>query len=100
MEFLVYKQVKTDSAADLGQYMDMGFSVQRVRPISAVAPAKDAPAKGIRRRRRRRRAYLKITPELVKQMTSLRKKGMVYRIIGRRFGVTGARAWQIVRQGG
>lgn len=98
MEFLVYKQVKTDSAADLGQYMDMGFSVQRVRPISAVAPAKDAPAKGIRRRRRRRK-HLKITPELVKQMTSLREKGMLYRIIGRRFGVTGARAWQIVRQG-
>lgn len=101
MEFLVYKQVQTERAEDLGRYMDMGFTVQRVRAVAATATnagGKAAPKKVIRARRRK---YLKVTPDLVGQMTDLRKKGLIWRVIGRRYGVSAARAWQIVeRKGG
>jgi hypothetical protein len=102
MKFLVYKQVQTDRAEDLGHYMDMGFSVQRVQSVQATVhngAAKSSPDKPTRKRRRRRK-YLKVTPELVKQMADLRKEGLLYRIIGRRFGVTGARVGQILAKAG
>lgn len=98
MKFLAYKIVETDNAAELAALMDAGFSVQRMRTVSAVAAPKKSDGAEKKRRRRRRRTPMKVTPALVKQMSELRAKGLTYRIIGKRFGVTDGRAWQIVNQ--
>lgn len=100
MKFLAFKIVETSDATKLGAYMDLGFTVQRIQGVNATAPATVAKSaiKPVRRRRRRRKAPNKITPQLVNEMRELRKKGLVYRVIGRRFGVSGSRACQIVNQ--
>lgn len=105
MKFLVYKQVDTNDAGELAGYMDAGFTVQRIKkvnagePMRAIRKAEGGVAVKRRRRRRKTRTPLKVTPELVQQMTALREKGLIWRIVGKRFGVSGTRAWQICKQG-
>jgi hypothetical protein len=102
MEFLVFKRVVTEDAKELATYMDMGFDVQRITPVSAHAPTADDNGEGDgeprRRRRARRRKRVKVTRKLHVQMKALRKQGYIYRVIGRRFGVTEAQAWRIINK--
>ena len=96
MKFVVSKVIEaSDSAADLAGLLAQGFKIETLgqhaaNPANAVA----ARATGIRRKRRRR-APMKVTPALVREIAALRKKGLVWRIIGKRFGVSAGRAWQI-----
>lgn len=72
------------------------FPLMGEKPPIPVATETEKP----KRRRRRRRQKNKITQTLINEMTALRKRGLLYRTIGKRYGVTGARAWQIINQGG
>jgi len=104
MKFLVFKTVETDNAQELGNYMDLGFTVQRISPVSAHAPTSgddgdgDGDGEPRRRRRARRRKRVKVTRKLHVQMKAIRKQGYIYRVIGRRFGVTEAQAWRIINK--
>lgn len=93
MKFVISKEIATDDVTVVAKYFREGFDV---RPVERPAKASGGTVK---RRRRRTRAPLKVTPQVLKEMTDLRAKGKVWRVIGKRFGVSGTRAWQIVTNG-
>ena len=64
-------------------------------PAAAAAPVK-VKAKV---KKRRRKTPLPWTPKLAQEMADLRKTGLVWRLVGKRYGVSSVRAYQIVRQG-
>lgn len=91
MKFVISKEISTDDVSVVAKYFREGFDV---RPVD-----RRAKSGGTTVRRRRTRAPLKVTPQIVKEMTDLRAKGKVWRVIGKRYGVSGTRAWQIVTNG-
>lgn len=92
MKFVISKEIATDDVSVVAKYFREGFDV---RPVDRRAKSDGTAV----RRRRRTRAPLKVTPQIVKEMTELRAKGKVWRVIGKRYGVSGTRAWQIVTNG-
>lgn len=92
MKFVISKEIATDDVSVVAKYFREGFDV---RPVDRRAKSGGTAV----RRRRRTRAPLKVTPQIVKEMTDLRAQGKVWRVIGKRYGVSGTRAWQIVTSG-
>lgn len=92
MKFVISKEIATDDVTVVAKYFREGFDV---RPVERRTKVEGTAVK----RRRRTRAPLKVTPQIVKEMTDLRAKGKVWRVIGKRYGVSGTRAWQIVTNG-
>ena len=69
-------------------------------PVFAVnGKARKAPAVAKKIRRRRVRKHTPLTAERVSEFRKARASGKSYRRIGQLFGVTDARAWQIVNKG-
>lgn len=109
-KFVVSKTVTTTDAGVLLDYIDKGFTIVRATgpsttPIKGESPngtsAKaTGPTNGAAKMRRRKRKTPKpATPEMIAEMTTLRKQGKVWRIIGKRFNLSASRAWQIVNTG-
>lgn len=110
MKVVAMKVLDCGDSADLERAIANGYRLFTESQFKAGDVELDIPkassngnghavAEKVVRRGKKRRSPQPVTPEVVKQMTELRKKGMIWRIIGRRFGVSGGRAWQIVNQG-
>lgn len=109
-KFVVSKTVTIGDASVLLDYIDRGFTIIRATgpsnsPARAESPnGTSAKATGPRNgaakaRRRKRKTPKPATPEMIADMTALRKQGKVWRIIGKRYGLSPTRAWQIVNKG-
>lgn len=90
MKIVVSKVVTARNPGDVVALIQKGYKIESV---VGDKESPDAPVKP--RRRRRRRAPVRTTPEMREQIIAMRKQGKVWRLVGRKFGVTGARAWQI-----
>jgi hypothetical protein len=106
MRFLVSKVVDAADASRLHGLLKQGFTIAAWEgsvPADAASNGTSSPSRGEGKkrvaRRRRVRAPQKATPEMRAEMTALRKSGKIWRVIGRRFGVSASRAWQIVNKG-
>ena len=105
MKVMVWKMVDLKDTQEIKKYLTPEWSVQMIEQAGKPAARQKkerASAKqrvyGTKGRRTRKRKMLTVTPELVQQMTKMREEGYSYRIIGGRYGVSDARAWQIVNQ--
>ena len=67
-----------------------------VRAVKRVAVA--VPSAGKRKVKPRRKTRKSLSLADRQQMAKLRYSGLTFRIIGKRFGVTDGRAWQIVNE--
>jgi hypothetical protein len=94
MKVVVSRTLTTNDPAVLLDFISKGFDVQR----AGVRKAKP-DGKAVKPKRRRRRAPRKVEPALVEQMRAERKEGKLYRVIGKRYGYTAARAWQLINKG-
>lgn len=104
MKFVVSKVIDAADASRLHSLLKQGFTVAAAKDDGSIAAASngrstsDATKKRVARRRRVR-APQKVTPEMRAEMTALRQSGKIWRVVGRRFGVSASRAWQIVNKG-
>jgi len=103
MKVVIWKAVDAARPATLATAIEQGFQwyMPGVCGVGKCPPAAAAvaPAKPKAKVKRRRKTPLKWTPELATEMAKLRKTGLVWRLVGKRFGVSSVRAYQIVRQG-
>jgi hypothetical protein len=103
MKVVIWKAVEDVRPATLATAIEQGFQwympgvcgVGKCPPAAAAAPVK-VKAKV---KKRRRKTPLPWTPKLAQEMADLRKTGLVWRLVGKRYGVSSVRAYQIVRQG-
>ena len=103
MKVVIWKAVEDVRPATLATAIEQGFQwyMPGVCGVGKCPPAAAAvaPAKVKAKVKRRRKTPLKWTPELANEMAKLRKTGLVWRLVGKRYGVSSVRAYQIVRQG-
>lgn len=94
---MVYTVTEPPSPEVMEVLVNNGFTFEVVAPRRQTDNGKVAAARKVRRRRRRARA--KLTAERIREFRKAREDGKSYRRIGAIFGVSDARAWQIVNKG-
>lgn len=105
MKVMVWKMIDLKDTQEISKYLTPEWSVQVMEQAAKPAArqkneraSEKARVYGTKGRRTRKRKMLTVTTELVQQMKKMRDEGYSYRIIGGRYGVSDARAWQIVNQ--
>ena len=93
-----YTVVEPPSKEVLDILVQNGFEFEVVAPRKLRASANGSATK-VRRLRRRGKRRAKLTAERVREFRKARADGKSYRRIGAIFGVSDARAWQIVNKG-
>lgn len=94
---MVYSVAEPPAREVLDVLVTNGFSFEIVAPRQKSADGAVKTAKKVRRRRKR--AHAKLTAERIREFRKARQDGKSYRRIGAIFGVSDARAWQIVNKG-
>lgn len=96
--------VNESNAVEILSLVQDGFSI---KPVATPAPATNgvravkrvvvaSHVRGVGAGRKRRKARKQWSEEDRKKMAELRASGLTYRIIGKRYGITDGRAWQII----
>lgn len=94
---MVYTVTEPPAPEVMEVLVNNGFTFEVVAPSRKPDNGK---AVGVRKvRRRRRKTHAKLTAERIREFRKAREDGKSYRRIGAIFGVSDARAWQIVNKG-
>lgn len=93
-----YTVIEPPSREVLDVLVANGFEFDVVAPSKSKAES-NGTAKKVRRLRRRGKRRNKLTSERIREFRKARAEGKSYRRIGAIFGVSDARAWQIVNKG-